>query len=493
MPPISLNAAEEPSSTSDPNLLISATKGRCAIAAKTLPAGSAVARFSGKPYASCPLPSQRERLCAACLKPAQENQRHLRCGRCKWVRYCGQSCQRGDWALHKHECPALAENSDSPLRRLADGPAADVLLAGRCLWRRHGVTDPSPEDKAFDAMERATPTQDEKRLGQLAADTPGLLPPLDDGNIDAFFSPSDIVAKLIASFARNNFGCLNDLLSVVGAGCYPDAALLNHSCAPNCVLAFDGAHLEIRTIKPVEKSEELTHSYVDLCQPTVTRRRVLKGRYGFDCVCERCEGGGGVPMSTEDLINTNPVHDLDALLTCEVADCQLSPGSELLLDSTEQLTQSCQLLDAAGQETSDLDKELALLGQALTIRRQLCHPLSAMRYEAECRALTASLAAGRLVDARECCKAAVRFLEVALAHVPCHPLLALQLFTLADLENACAQTEGASLSEAVKVMDECERMICVSYARNSPMRATAKASAKELMSRFMEEDPMDAS
>ena len=59
--------------------------------------------------------------------------------------------------------------------------------------------------------------------------------------------------------------------------------------------------------------------------------------------------------------------------------------------------------------------------------------------------------------------------------------------------NACAQTEGASLSEAVKVMDECERMICVSYARNSPMRATAKASAKELMSRFMEEDPMDAS
>ena len=97
------------------------------------------------------------------------------------------------------------------------------------------------------------------------------------------------------------------------------------------------------------------------------------------------------------------------------------------------------------------------------------------------------------MDARVCCKAAVRFLEVALAHVPCHPLLALQLFTLADLENACAQTEGASLSEAVKVMDECERMICVSYARNSPMRATAKASAKELMSRFIEEDPMDAS
>ena len=82
----------------------------------------------------------------------------------------------------------------------------------------------------------------------------------------------------------------------------------------------------------------------------------------------------------------------------------------------------------------DLGKELRLLTSAVDTRRQICHPLSALRYEAECQCLTASLAAGRMLEARECCRAAVRFLEMALSHVPAHPLLALQRFTLADLE-----------------------------------------------------------
>ena len=50
----------------------------------------------------------------------------------------------------------------------------------------------------------------------------------------------------ISTFGRNNFGVLSELLSLVGAGCYPPAALLNHSCAPSCALAFDGATLEVR-------------------------------------------------------------------------------------------------------------------------------------------------------------------------------------------------------------------------------------------------------
>ena len=69
---------------------------------------------------------------------------------------------------------------------------------------------------------------------------------------------------------------------------------------------------------------------------------------------------------------------------------------------------------------------MKLLGEALALRRRLCHPLSSARYEAEGAALTLSLALGDLPGALECCRHAVAFLRAALSHLPCHPVLCLQ-------------------------------------------------------------------
>ena len=117
------------------------------------------------------------------------------------------------------------------------------------------------------------------------------------------------------------------------------------------------------------------------------------------------------------------------------------------------IRRSASLLRAAAAE-DDEEKELSSLRSALAIRRRLCHPLSAARYEAECQALTCALAVGELPEALESCRNAVRFLEMALAHVPNHPLLALQRFTLGDLELACAeQNLGESPAPGSAVTD----------------------------------------
>ena len=360
-------------------------RGRCAVATADLRAGYIPARFSGAPYSACPLPSHRTRVCYRCMKPAFGERRLLRCGRCKWARYCSSACQKRDWAAHTHECAVVVDSTAAPLHSLSDAAAADVLLAARCLWRRHGprvAHTPSEADLAFDAMEPGVVSEDDLALGRLAANVPGLLPPLEE--------PATVVASLIASFARNNFGVLSELLSLVGAGCYPDTALLNHSCAPNCVLAFAGSTLEVRAIRGIEAGEELTHSYVDLCQPTAARREILRARYGFECGCSRCVNG----MTTKaEGLDVDALLDRDASRALPPSASASAPGGAgsptaaedgggAKVDRPAQLRLSTELIVAAAHEYDDASAELAMLRKAVRLRRRLCHSLSGARYEA---------------------------------------------------------------------------------------------------------------
>ena len=137
-------------------------RGRCAIASVALREGSVVAQFSGPPFAACLLPSAWSNRCARCYVSAD---RLRGCSKCHRLRYCGVNCQREDWRSHKHECAALGEQT-SPIHELSDAPASEILLAGRCLWRRHGAS--AAEDTevapvvAFDAMASGSVTAEDR-------------------------------------------------------------------------------------------------------------------------------------------------------------------------------------------------------------------------------------------------------------------------------------------------------------------------------------------
>jgi hypothetical protein len=79
-----------------------------------------------------------------------------------------------------------------------------------------------------------------------------------------------------------------------GAAVFPLASGLNHSCAPNCEVAFaeDNAVFVVTT-RAVALGEELTISYVDASGTDDERREELQETYGFECRCARCERGGG--------------------------------------------------------------------------------------------------------------------------------------------------------------------------------------------------------
>lgn len=115
----------------------------------------------------------------------------------------------------------------------------------------------------------------------------------------------DVALDLVCSFDRNNFAISDDLLVPLAMAVYPTAALLNHSCAPNCVLSYGPVKGEtslnafsrkgnvlqtIRTTRDVLEGEELCHAYCETAMCTDARRLHLKDVYELQCECELCTG-----------------------------------------------------------------------------------------------------------------------------------------------------------------------------------------------------------
>jgi len=244
---------------------------------------------------------------------------------------------------------------------------------------------------------------------------------------------------------------------------------------------------------------------VELCEPTTARRARLRQAYGFECDCSRCVEGlcgpGGVDIdvvlvsSGAAVVGAEDAHlapmglasaeaasaEATSMASASTASALTAPAwsapvssSPTASSSSAAADRSSVLLEAAAREL-DEQTELRLTLEALALRRESCHALSRDLYDAETRALTIALACGELEAARGCCRAAVRFLEATLAHVPAHPLLALQRFTLADLENECGDAAAA-----LEAMEACAAALELTAPTRSSLREQAAARLGEM-------------
>ncbi|GFO00665.1 histone-lysine N-methyltransferase smyd3 [Plakobranchus ocellatus] len=67
--------------------------------------------MEAKPYAHVICQKFIGNHCNFCMKGSE----HLKkCGGCKSIRYCGLTCQKGDWKIHKTECEIMKRVPNLP-------------------------------------------------------------------------------------------------------------------------------------------------------------------------------------------------------------------------------------------------------------------------------------------------------------------------------------------------------------------------------------------
>ncbi|KAH9069944.1 hypothetical protein Ae201684P_002318 [Aphanomyces euteiches] len=123
---------------------------------------------------------------------------------------------------------------------------------------------------------------------------------LDDAPIDSLTwlfkwacqLPTNVLAITATETTRRDENALQQVEQKrIGVGVYPDAAMINHACAPNAFVRFDGAALSIVASQELAHGDHVTISYGPHASKmdVTTRRALLRAQYFFDCRCIACQ------------------------------------------------------------------------------------------------------------------------------------------------------------------------------------------------------------
>ena len=204
---------------------------------------------------------------------------------------------------------------------------------------------------------------------------------------------------------------------------------------------MNGSQVSIRTLRPIQRNEEICISYVDTTNPYHRRQSELKSRWFFDCKCDKCQHGASLE---EDKWAIEP-KEMTVKIK-EVADAIIKHGvlpadAENHVGNTEDDKRVAAIQEQAFtqcEEARRIKNHLEAI-QSLEDAMQLCHqsrlwsmhrqPYAALRDE-----LIVRLLAERkfLVAWTHCAKRYKHVLPI-LYPVPFHPVRVVQIWQMAML------------------------------------------------------------
>ena len=167
---------------------------------------------------------------------------------------------------------------------------------------------------------------------------------------------------LYSIWSINTFSCpLNK------RGVYTTASRINHSCTPNLMFSHksDNATMLAHTVRDIAAGEELTWSYIDVCQPSEARQDRLN-RVCPDmgvCICDTC--------AEDTLVSVYRKHQSD-MRRARMFDLRILLSTFRISDSNK----NCEVMLRYGVELEKLLKAEGLEGMQLAA---CYHMMSAIR------------------------------------------------------------------------------------------------------------------
>ncbi|WCJ44594.1 Histone-lysine N-methyltransferase ASHR1 [Euphorbia peplus] len=428
-------------------------KGRCLITSKDFSPGEVI--ISQEPYVSVSNNSQTELRCDACFSSANIK----KCSACQVVWYCGTTCQKLEWKLHRLECIALSKLDKERRKFVTPSIRLMVTLYLRRKLQNEKVIPVTPTDNynLVEALVAHMKDIDEKQLLLYAqmANLVSLILQLPDINIKE-------IGENFSKLSCNAHTICDSELRPLGTGLYPVISIINHSCSPNAVLVFEGRVAVVRAVQHIPKGAEVFISYIETAGSTMTRQRTLEQQYFFTCSCPRCSKMG-------------KRYDIQESATLEGYSCVDDECNGFLLRdsgdqgfvcqhcgrlrSKEELKKLAAEIRATSAKTSEsmsstLDKQEAIstYKSIEKLQRKLCHPFAISLMQTREKLLKMLMEVEDWREALSYCKLTIPVYQWVYPEF--HPLLGLQYYTCGKLEWLLGDTEDAikSLTKSLDIL-----------------------------------------
>eukprot|EP01012_Entosiphon_sulcatum_P066167 TRINITY_DN9526_c0_g1_i1.p1 TRINITY_DN9526_c0_g1~~TRINITY_DN9526_c0_g1_i1.p1 ORF type:complete len:489 (+),score=81.31 TRINITY_DN9526_c0_g1_i1:764-2230(+) len=345
---------------------------------------------------------------------------------CEVVHYCCEACCTAAAYQHKpQECSIFRAYKQSGVQ-LTDSDEHELLLAVRVLLLRQSEAETSGSSLTFEDVAGLVPHADKdperferninlaRLLLGFTGKTLARLPTTE--------SAEQFVATLLCRMQCNDFSMWDDLLFPTASAVFPVGALLNHSCAANCVAQYRAGPNSMReqifrSVRRISVGEEVTHVYLDVADYSFRRRAKLRAVYYFDCACDRCRNPPDIDHNSNAAKNGEPL-----------------PAVPLEESADQELRTAADDQKAAGSGMG-AEEGIAMLKRVRAVYRKRLHLHHLARLSSACALLNLLLETGRVEEAVPICREVIMAYERA--YSPHHPMLGLQFYTLADL---CAES-----------------------------------------------------